>query len=140
MPNVFFFQLFDLYKKRSAETNYQFNTIANQFFSSVKAMDASDTPWTIPNMNYRAWNFKTMKGNANGVKEPEAAGGYAWILYNAYRQTGKKDYLKGAEWAMEFLSNYQGNPSYELQLPYGTLTAAKMNAEVGTIYLSLIHI
>lgn len=134
MPNVFFYQLFDLYKNHSAETNYQFNTIANQFFSSVKAMDASDTPWTIPNMNYRAWNFKTMKGNANGVKEPEAAGGYAWILYNAYRQTDKKDYLKGAEWAMEFLSNYQGNPSYELQLPYGTLTAAKMNAEVGTNY------
>ena len=134
MPNVFFYQLFDLYKNHSTETIYQFNTVANQFFSSVKAMEANDAPWTIPNMNYRAWNFKTMKGNANGVKEPEAAGGYAWILYNAYRQTGKKDYLKGAEWALEFLSNYQGNPSYELQLPYGTLTAAKMNAEIGTRY------
>lgn len=134
MPNVFFYQLYDLYPNRSSETKNQFTIIADRFLASVKAMHASDTPWNIPNMNYRAWNFKTMQGNANGVHEPEASGGYAWILYNAYMQTGNKNYLEGAEWAIEFLNNYPSSPSYELQLPYGTSIAAKMNAELGNTY------
>ena len=134
MPNVFFYQLFNLYPTIGNEAKIQFVSIADRFLASVKAMNGSDTPWAIPNMNYRAWNFKTMQGNANGVKEPEAAGGYTWILYNAYTQTGNKEYLKGAEWAIEFLNNYPSNPSYELQLPYGTMIAAKMNAELGTSY------
>lgn len=35
---------------------------------------------------------------------------------------------------MEYLNSLTSNPSYELQLPYGTYIAAKMNAEVGTDY------
>ncbi|MBK7337911.1 MAG: hypothetical protein IPJ00_17900 [Saprospirales bacterium] len=65
--------------------------------------------------------------------EPEAAGAFAWVLYNAWKER-QPDYLKGAEWSIEFLDNWQNNPSYELQLPYGTLTAARMNAELGTDY------
>ncbi|MEJ0030518.1 MAG: LamG-like jellyroll fold domain-containing protein [Bacteroidota bacterium] len=66
--------------------------------------------------------------------EPESAGSIAWLLYNAYSKTGDKKYLDGAQMSMEFLSNLNSNPSYELQLPYGTLTAARMNAEQGTGY------
>lgn len=36
--------------------------------------------------------------------------------------------------SLEFLSNLNSNPSYELQLPYGAYIAAKMNAELGTTY------
>ena len=134
MPNVFFYQLYDLYPNINAEATVQFTTIADRFLTAVRAMGGRDTAWAVPNMNYRAWKFKTMQPLLTGVKEPEMAGGYAWILYNAYKKTGNKDYLKGAEWAMEFLDNYPTNPSYELQLPYGTYTAAKMNAELGTTY------
>ena len=134
MPNVFFYQLYDLYPNAGNEANSQFTTIANRFLESVRAMGASDTAWTVPNMDYRAWKFKTMQPLTTGVKEPEASGAYAWLLYNAYKKTGNKDFLKGAEWAIEFLDNYPTNPSYELQLPYGTYTAAKMNAELGTTY------
>ena len=35
---------------------------------------------------------------------------------------------------MEFLDNWNENPSYELQLPYGIYAAAKMNAEINTGY------
>ena len=35
---------------------------------------------------------------------------------------------------MEFLNNWGSNPSYEMQLPYGVYTAARMNAELGTSY------
>ena len=134
MPNVFFYQLYDLYPNLGGEATPQYNLIADRFLESVKAMGGTDAPWTVPNMNYRAWKFKTMQGNAAGVKEPEASGAYAWLLYNAYKKTGNKDYLKGAEWAIEFLNSQTANPSYELQLPYGTYIAAKMNAELGTTY------
>ncbi len=134
MPNVFFYQLYDLYPNAGIEANSQFSTIANRFLEAVRAMGGRDTAWALPNMNYRAWKFKTMQPLATGVIEPEAAGAYAWVLYNAYKKTGNKEFLKGAEWAIEFLNNLQNNPSYELQLPYGTYTAAKMNAELGTTY------
>ncbi|HPI04836.1 MAG TPA: PKD domain-containing protein [Saprospiraceae bacterium] len=134
MPNVFFYQLYDLYPNMGGEADYQFGAIADQFLASVRAMGGSDAPWEPAYMNYRAWKFKTMEPNANGVKEPEAAGAYAWVLYNAWKETGNPEYLKGAEWSIEFLNNWTSNPSYELQLPYGTYTAAKMNAELGTKY------
>ncbi len=134
MPNVFFYQLYDLYSNMGAEANTQFTTIADQFLAAVRAMGGSDAPWEPAYMNYRAWKFKIMQPNANGVKEPEAAGAYAWVLYNAWKETGNPEYLKGAEWSIEFLNDWTSNPSYELQLPYGTYTAAKMNAEIGTHY------
>ncbi|MDD4645892.1 MAG: T9SS type A sorting domain-containing protein, partial [Bacteroidales bacterium] len=37
--------------------------------------------------------------------------------------------------AMDFLTRLQSNPSYELQLSYGTIAAARMNAVEGTNYL-----
>ena len=97
-------------------------------------MGGSTTPWKIPEMNYRAWKLSSMSPNNSGVIEPEASGTIAWILYHAWLQTGNKKYLTGAQLAMDFLSNLNSNPSYELQLPYGAYIAAKMNAELGTHY------
>lgn len=134
MPNVFFYQLYDLYPNMGGDAAFQFTSIAKQFLAAVRAMGGSDAPWEPAFMDYRAWKFKTMQPNPNGVHEPEAAGAFAWVLYNAWKETGNPEYLKGAEWSIEFLNNWQSNPSYELQLPYGTYTAAKMNAEIGTNY------
>jgi hypothetical protein len=55
-------------------------------------------------------------------------------LYNAYKQTNNAEYLKGAEWSIEFLNSLNSNPSYELQLPHGVYIAAKMRAELQTDY------
>ena len=96
------------------------------------AMGGSTTPWQVPYMNYRAFNLMTMEPFTSGVDEPEAAGAIAWILYNAYLETGNEKYRIGAEWCLEFLNSLLTNPSYELQLPYGVYTAARMNAELGT--------
>jgi len=134
MPNVYFYQLYDLFPDFNAEATYQFTTVADKFLTATQKMGGSATPWSQANMNYRAWNFKTMEGNANGVKEPEAAGTFGWLLYHAFKKTNHPDYLKGAEWSLEFLNSLNTNPSYELQLPYGVLAAAKMNAEIGTDY------
>ncbi len=133
MPNVFFYQLYDLYPN-TGDFEYQFVTVANQWLRAVQAMGGSAKPWHVPNMNYRAWSLSTMTGRQTGVKEPEAAGAIAWLLYHAYAETGDERYRLGAEWAMEFLNGLRTNPSYELQLPYGVYTAARMNAELGTSY------
>lgn len=134
MPNVFFYQLFDLYPNMGGEADLQFIAIADRMLEAVQAMGGQDAPWGPAYMNYRAWNFKTMEPNTTSVPEPEAAGAFAWLLYHAFKKTGNPAYLKGAEWAIEFLDEWASNPSYELQLPYGTYAAAKMNAEIGTTY------
>ncbi len=133
MPNVFYMQLMDLYPDITVFHD-QLPVMANQWLGAVKAMGGSDTPWNVPYMNYRAWNMSEMEPLDQGVKQPEAAGALAWILYNAWIQTENREFLKGAEWAMEFLDGWESNPSYELQLPYGIYTAARMNAEIGTNY------
>jgi hypothetical protein len=135
MPNVYFYQLCDLYPPApGSEAERQFRSVADRFYASAVALGGSETPWSKGNFDYRAFNFATMQPNPNGVHEPEAAGAYAWILYNAWKKTGDERYLKAAEWSLEFLNEWPTNPSYELQLPYGTLAAAQMNAEIGTQY------
>jgi len=133
MPNVFFYQLNALYPN-TGDFNSQFKMVADRWLEATDSMGGSTTPWKVPYMNYRAWNLKQMKPLTVGTKEPEAAGAIAWLLYNAYVVTKNKDYLIGAEQALEFLSKQTENPSYELQLPYGTYVAARMNAEIGTNY------
>ncbi len=133
MPNVFFYQLYSLYPN-TQDFNTQFTTVADQWLAAVYAMGGSTTPWKIPQMNYRAFNLATMTPNSSSVAEPEGAGTIGWLLYHAYKQTGKKKYLEGAQMAISYLSGINFNPAYEIELPYGTLIAAKMNAELGTKY------
>ena len=133
MPNVFFYQLYNQYPTTGDFPN-QFTNIANRWLGAIEVMGGSTTPWIVPYMNYRAFNLMTMVPFNSGVEEPEAAGALAWILYNAYLETGDEKYRVGAEWCMEFLNSLLTNPSYELQLPYGVYVAARMNAELGTTY------
>jgi len=134
MPNVYFYQLYDLFPSYNQESDIQFESVAEKFLEATRKMGGNATPWTPASMNYRAWNFKTMVGNANGVKEPETAGTFGWLLYHAYLKTKNIEFLKGAEWSMEYLGSLNSNPSYELQLPYGAYIGAKMNAQMGTDY------
>lgn len=133
MPNVFFYQLYHLYPGTGDFSN-QFKLVADRWLEAVKSMGGSSIPWEIPIMNNRAFNLLTMKPLTSGVIEPEAAGALAWIFYNAYMETGEEKYRIGAEWSLEFMNSLTTNPSYELQLPYGVYTAARMNAELGTNY------
>ena len=133
MPNVFFYQLQHLYPG-TGDFNYQFTTVADRWLQAARAMGGRTTPWQVPNMNHRGWFLQTMTPYDNGVLEPEAAGALGWLFYNAYIRTDSAKYRIGAEWATEFLNGYGSNPSYELQLAYGTYIAARMNAELGTTY------
>ncbi len=114
--------------------NFQLRSVADQWLKAVEEMNGSATPWNVPFMNYRGWYLSKMEPHTTGVVEPEAAGAIAWLLYNAFKETGDEKYRIGAEWAMEFLNGLNSNPSYELQLSYGAYIAAKMNAELGSEY------
>ncbi|MEY3195174.1 MAG: hypothetical protein RIQ78_1271, partial [Bacteroidota bacterium] len=83
MPNVYFYQLYDLYPSMGGDANFQFVSVADRFLEAVRAMGGNDAPWQKAFMNYRAWNFKTMQPNTTSVPEPEDAGAYAWVIYNA---------------------------------------------------------
>ena len=133
MPNVFFYQLYYFYPG-TGDFDFQFTSIADRWLEAVETMGGDTAPWDVPNMNHRAWRLATMTPNNSGVRQPEAAGALAWLLYNAYTVTQIEKYRIGAEWCMEFLHNWTTNPSYELQLPYGVHVAARMNAELGTDY------
>lgn len=134
MPNVYFYQLNSLYPEGTPEFDTQFTAVADQWLYCVRQLGGSTSPWTIPNMNYRAFDLSTGQPLSEGVPEPESAGSIAWLLYNAYLETGNREYMEGARQAMDFLSGFTSNPSYELQLPYGTIAAARMNAVEGDNY------
>jgi hypothetical protein len=134
MPNVYFYQLKSLYPDAAPEFSTQFTTVADRWLGCVYHLGGSTTPWSVPNMNYRAFNLITGLPLNTSVPEPESAGSIAWLLYNAYLETGNRNYFAGAQQAMDFLSGFISNPSYELQLSYGTLIAARMNAVEGTNY------
>ena len=133
MPNVFFYQLYSLYPA-TQDFPDQFLVVADRWLAALHAMGGSTTPWSLANVQHRAFDLMKMLPNNSGVVEPEAAGAIAWILYQAYVKTGDQRYRVGAEIALESLLVGSANPSYELQLPYGTYIAARMNAEIGTSY------
>ncbi|MDD4712157.1 MAG: T9SS type A sorting domain-containing protein [Bacteroidales bacterium] len=134
MPNVYFYQLYALYPEADADFKTQFVTIADRELEVLHKLGGTVQPWKAPSMNYRAFNLMTGLPNKTSVPEPEAAGSIAWLQYQAYNQTGNLKYLQGAELALDFLQNWTSNPSYEIQLPYGIATAARMNATEGTNY------
>jgi hypothetical protein len=134
MPNVFFYQLYSLYPNVDADFKTQFTTIADRELNVLYQLGGTVQPWNAPSMNYRAFDLLTGLPNATSVPEPEAAGSISWLMYQAYLQTDNPKYLQGAELALDFLQNWTTNPSYEIQLPYGIATAARMNALEGTNY------
>ena len=89
------------------------------------------------NFNYTGFNFSTMRPVYNGKwREPDMAGGIAWVEFMAWRRWHDPVFLKAARACMSYLSRVApaDNPSYEVLTPFGALAAIRMNAELGTHY------
>lgn len=96
---------------------------------AMKSADGSE------NFNHTAFDFNTMKPVDNGKwKEPDSAAGISWIEYSAWLRFHNPRFLNSAKRCLQFLSVQTTNPYYEILLPWGVMTAAKMNAEMGTNY------
>ena len=125
-PNVLYYGVSALFPDVE-NTKFIQHSIAEQFFKADSVLNG--------NYDYSYFDYSRMKGMRNNIPwQQDAAGGHAWVLYSAYRKFGDKRYLQGAESAIKALVNQKESRFYEVLLPFGAYTAARLNAEQGTDY------
>lgn len=136
-PSILFYSVADRYQDESSLRTI-LNTVDSRFYGAVNKLTAGGT---APNFNYTAFNFKTMQPVYNGVwREPDMGLGMAWLQHAAYQRnrdsnpTQAAAYLEAVDWALEYYENTSSNPDYEILMPFGAYTAARMNAEHGRNY------
>ena len=110
-------------------------TMADRYYQACASMGGSVSPWAVPDFRHTAFDFDTMSPYDNGHwVEMDSAAGIGWLQYASYIKWGSNNHLAGARWAMEYLNGLTESPLYEVLLPYGVCTAARMNAEAGYDY------
>ncbi|MEA5063571.1 MAG: hypothetical protein VB054_09595 [Petrimonas sp.] len=125
-PNVLFYNVCDVFPGVENAENIQ-RTIAEQFCKADSVLNG--------NYDYSYFDYAQMKGMINNIPlQQDAAGGHGYVLYAAYKQFGDKRYLARAKSAIEALDNQTESRFYEVLLPIGAYTAARLNAEEGTEY------
>lgn len=125
-PNVLFYAIYEQYP---AEPEFEMmaRSIAEQFCKADSILNG--------NYSYSYFDYGKMKPMSNQIcAQPDAAAGHAYVLYAAYKKFKNPRYLKGAISAMKALEHQKINPTYELLMPFGAYLAARMNAELGTIF------
>lgn len=85
--------------------------------------------------DYTGFDFTSMTPWKNGVwKEPDCVAGIAILLKYGYKMKGKSEYAEAIQECMDYLSDYDGSPLYEVLLYYAPALAAELNAKCGTGY------
>lgn len=125
-PNVLYYAVCEVYPGVDGADEIQ-RIIANQFYRADSVLEG--------NYDYSYFDYSTMEGKRNHiVYQQDAAAGHAYVLYAAYKKFGDEKYLKGAKSAIKALLDLKESRFYEILMPFGALTAARMNAEEGTNY------
>lgn len=125
-PNVLYYALCDLYPDVEGAEKIQ-RSVADQFAKADSVLAG--------NYDYSYFDYGKMQGMVNHIPlQQDAAGGHAWVLYAAYNKFGDKKYLDHAKSAMDALMGQKESRFYEILLPMGAITAARLNAEQGTRY------
>jgi hypothetical protein len=125
-PNILFYGVAALYPDVD-NTEYIQHTIAEKFYKADSVLNG--------NYDYSYFDYAQMKGMHNQIPmQQDAAGGHAWTLLSAYYKFGDERYLQGAKNATLALVNQKESRFYEVLLPFGAYTAARLNAEYGTTY------
>jgi hypothetical protein len=91
----------------------------------------------VSDFDHTAFDFHAMSPADNGKRtEPEGGAGIAWIEYAAWQTFKEAKYLEAAERAVRTLEArpVEKSPLYEILLPYGALTAARLRAEHGAAH------
>jgi len=125
-PHIVFYGLVDRYpdKPRFAEIMH----VTADRWRQV-CLDLADRSG-LPDFDHLSFDFHTRKPVDNGKwREPDAAAGVAWLQYAAWMKFHDSNYLSAAESCIRFLQERKSNPYYEVLLPFGVLTAARLNAE-----------
>ncbi|NQT39102.1 MAG: hypothetical protein HQ581_16505 [Planctomycetes bacterium] len=130
-PHVVFYALADRYPG-AGRMDATVRATADRWYEACWAMGGDKG---TPDFDHTAFNFRSMRPVDNGRwKEPDAAAGIGWLQYMAWVKFQDEKHLQAADWCMQFLQQRKENPYYEILLPYGTLAAVRMNAELGREY------
>jgi len=130
-PHIVFYAIADRYPDTGRLDAIVMAT-ADRWYEACVAMGGDRG---VPDFDHTAFLFRTMQPVDNGRwKEPDAAAGIGWLQYAAWARHKDPKHLQAADWCMQFLQQRKLNPYYEVLLPYGALTAARMNAELGRKY------
>jgi hypothetical protein len=125
-PNVLYYGVAAL-NPSVENTEFIQHAVAEQFCKADSVLNG--------NYDYSYFDYARMKGMRNTIPlQQDVAGGHAWVLYSAYHKFGDKRYLDRSKSAIEALLSQKESRFYEMLLPFGTYTAARLNAEQGTKY------
>jgi len=125
-PNVLYYAVSDAFPGVVRADSLQ-KIIAEQFFKADSVLDG--------NYDYSYFDYGSMVGKRNQIPyQQDAAAGHAWVLYSAYQKFGDARYLNGAISALNALYSQNESRFYEVLMPFGAYTAARLNAENGTSY------
>ena len=126
LPNVLYYNVCDIFPNVENADNIQ-RSIANQFCKADSVLNG--------NYDYSFFDYGQMKGVVNNIPlQQDAAGGHGYVLYAAYKKYNDTRYLEHAKSAISTLNNQKESRFYEILLPIGIYTAARLNAEQGTKY------
>ncbi|GHU94546.1 hypothetical protein FACS1894156_2860 [Bacteroidia bacterium] len=126
LPNVLYYAVCDVFPDVDNAANIQ-RSVAEQFYKADSILNG--------NYNYSYFDYGKMQGKVSQIPlQQDAAGGHAYVLYAAYQKFGDPRYLQGAKSAIAALEGQTESRFYEILLPMGAYTAARLNAEQGTDY------
>jgi len=126
LSNVLYYNVCDIFPNVENADNIQ-RSIANQFCKADSVLNG--------NYDYSFFDYGQMKGVVNNIPlQQDAAGGHGYVLYAAYKKYNDTRYLEHAKSAISTLNNQKESRFYEILLPIGIYTAARLNAEQGTNY------
>jgi len=125
-PNVLFYGVANLYPKEKDFKMIQ-RSIADKFYKADSVMAG--------NYHHSYFNYETLKPKDSWIcKQEDVAAGHSYVLYSAYQKFKDPKYLKGAKSSLEALLSQKDNRFYEILMPFGAYTAARLNAEERTNY------
>jgi hypothetical protein len=137
-PNVLYLGLCDLYPEAQGIQSIA-DKVCRRWLEVARVLTDQGRH---PDFNQTGFDFKAMKPVTNDHwKEPDSGAALAWLMHAAYRRSVQQgdertaqDYLAAVDWCLRFYQERKQNPAYEILLPFGVYTAARMNAEQGRNY------
>jgi hypothetical protein len=125
-PNLLFYGISALFPDVENTGAIQ-RSIAEKFYKADSVLKG--------NYDYSYFDYAQLKGMRNDIPlQQDAAGGHAYVLISAFQRFGDKRYLAGAKSATEALLSQKESRFYEILLPFGAYTAARLNAEYDAKY------
>jgi hypothetical protein len=125
-PNLLFYAVADLFPNVERTDSLMF-LVAEQFYRADSILNGD--------YHYSFFDYSAMEGRRSHIPyQEDAAAGHAWLLLAAYHKFGDARFLSGAKSATEALLSQEESRFYEVLMPFGAYTAARLNALHGTDY------